>query len=107
MKMDVQARSFSTTASLREYVKRRIQFALTRFQGRVERVRVYLSDINGPRAGLDRECHLQVHVRGLPSVVVKGRQPNPYVTIDRASQRAGRSLERSVRRAHQDVHTHL
>ncbi len=63
--MDVQARSFSLTDSLREYVKHRLQFALTRFRERVERVRVYLSDINGPRAGLDKECHLQVHVRGL------------------------------------------
>lgn len=107
MKIDVRARSFGLTDGLREHVKHRLQFTLTRFQERVERICVYLSDINGPRGGVDKECHLEVHLRGLPTLVVKDRQADLYVAIDRASQRAGRSLQRSAQRAQEDVHTHF
>ena len=34
-------------------------------------VAVRLSDINGPKGGLDKHCHLQLRLRGLPDIVVK------------------------------------
>ncbi len=57
-----------------------------------------LSDINGPRGGADKRCHLQVVLDGLPDVVIKDTEANLYVAIDRATDRAERTLVRKIDR---------
>ena len=41
---------------LRAYAERRLSFALRRFQEHVRHVRVRLTDVNGPRHGVDARC---------------------------------------------------
>lgn len=98
MQMDIQARGFALTDSLRAHVEQRLQFALTRFQDRVVRVVVHLSDVNGPKGRVDKQCNLQVHLRGLPDVIVNDTEADLYAAVDRASERAGRSLGRYLGR---------
>lgn len=99
MQIDIQARGFTLTEGLRAHVERRLRFALTRFQDRVVRVAVRLSDVNGPRGGVNKHCHLQARLRGLPDIVVKDTEADLYVAVDRAAERAGRTLGRYLRRA--------
>ena len=70
MQIDIQARDFSLTEALRNHAERRIRFALTRCDEHIQRVVMRMSDINGPRGGSDKRCHLQVVLVGLPDVVV-------------------------------------
>ena len=60
--------------------------ALTCCDDRIQRVVMRLSDINGPRGGADKRCHLQVVLAGLPDVVVEDIEADLYVAIDRASR---------------------
>ena len=47
-----------------------------------------LSDINGPRGGADKRCHLQVVLAGLPDVVVEDIEADrSYRTRSRQSTR--------------------
>ena len=57
-----------------------------------------LSDINGPRGGKDKRCHLELRLKGLPEVVIKDTEVDLYVAIDRAAERAGRALQRCLAR---------
>ena len=57
-----------------------------------------LSDINGPHGGADKRCHLQVVLAGLPDVVVEDTEADLYVAIDRATDRAGRTVVRRIDR---------
>ena len=99
MQLDIQVRGFTLTEGLRAHVEQRLRFALTRFQDRVERVVVRLSDVNGPKGGVDKQCHLQLSLRGLPDIVVKDTEVDLYVSVDRAAERAGRTLGRYLQRA--------
>ena len=99
MQIDLQAHDFLLTEGLRVHVEQRLRFALNRFQDRVARVAVRLSDVNGPRGGLDKHCHLQVRLRGLPDIVVRETQADLYVAVDRAAERTGRTLGRYLQRA--------
>jgi len=87
MQINIQARSFSLTDALRNHAERRLRFALTCCDSHVHRVVMRLSDINGPRGGADKRCHLQVVLTGLPDVVVEDTEANLYVAIDRATDR--------------------
>jgi ribosome-associated translation inhibitor RaiA len=56
-------------------VEERLRARLDRHAARVERVRVSLSDVNGPRGGIDQRCALHAEVRGtavLASAAVAG-----------------------------------
>jgi putative sigma-54 modulation protein len=64
MQVEIHARGFVLTEDPRAHVEQRLQFALNRFQDRVARVAVHLSDINGPRGGLDQQCCLQLRLHG-------------------------------------------
>ena len=71
----------------------------------MQRVVVRLSDINGPRGGEDKRCHLQVVLSGLPEVVVEDIEADLYFAIGRAADRAGRTVMRKIGRK-QTLHTH-
>ncbi len=100
MKINIQTRKFSLTDALENYTKRRLRSALTCSDDYIQRVVVRLSDINGPRGGTDKHCHLQVVLSGLPDVVIEDTETDMYVAIDRATDRAGRTVVRKIDRYH-------
>ncbi len=101
MQIDIQARNFSLTSALRNYIERRLGFALSSRDDRIRRVMVRLSDINGPRGGADKCCHIQVVLPQLTDVVIEDTEVDLYVAIDRAADRAGRTVGRRLAR-HRD-----
>jgi len=96
MQIDIQARNFSLTTALRGHVERRLGFALSTRDDHIQRVMVRLTDINGPRGGADKCCHIQVVLAHLPDVVVEDTEVNLYAAIDRAADRAGRTVGRRL-----------
>ena len=94
----LRARGFTTTASLKDYVGRRLGFALDRFEERIQRVQVRLSDINGPRGGSDKRCQLVVQMDDLPAIVVEDTNADLYIAIDKAIGRAVHTVSRNVAR---------
>ena len=110
MQIAIQAHGFSLTDALEKHVQDRLRFAFSRVSGRVRRVLVTLSDINGPRGGVDKRCLLEVRLDGLSSVVIQDIQTDLYTAIDRAAGRAARSVMRrltlkiSKRRYYQGKH---
>ena len=98
MQIDIQAHDFSLTDALRNHAERRLRFALTCCDEHIQRIVMRLSDINGPRGGVDKRCHLQVVLAGLPDVVIEDIETGLYVAIDRATDRAGRTVVRKIDR---------
>jgi len=98
MQIDILSRELALTESLRSHVKRRLWFAMSRFQGRGLRIKVRLSDVNGPRGGVDMHCHLHICVAGLPDIDVEDTEANLYAAVNRAAERAGRTLQRQLAR---------
>jgi len=98
MQIDIQARHFTLTDALRSHAEHRIRLALTCCDDHIQRIMVRLSDINGPRGGVDKHCHIQVVIAGLPDVVIEDTEADMYVAINRATDRAGRTLVRKINR---------
>ena len=98
MQIDIQARNFSLTDALRSHTERRLRFVLNSGKDHIQRVVIRLSDINGPRGGADKRCHLQVVLSGLPCVVIEDTEIDLYDAIDRATERAGNTVVRKIER---------
>jgi len=98
MLIDIQSRHFSLTDALRRHAEHQLRLALTCCGNHIQRIIMRLSDINGPRGGTDKRCHLQVVLAGLPDVVIEDTKANMYAAINNATDRAGHTLTRKINR---------
>ncbi len=103
MQIDIYANGFTTTGALRAHVARRLQYAFGCCAERISRIMVRLSDINGPRGGVDKRCQIQVRLATLADVVIEDTEVDLYVAIDRAAERASRIVVRHLARQRRPV----
>jgi putative sigma-54 modulation protein len=99
MDTDIRILSTDLTEALQSHIKRRLHFSLGRFGKRVGRVRVRITDVNGPRGGPDKSCHISAEL--LPSGMTLLQQTadtNLYAAIGQATQGIARSFARALGR---------
>lgn len=82
----------------RDNIARKLGMRLGKFASSIERVSVRLSDINGPKGGVDHKCLIKVVLSGLPSVVVDRRDSALQRAVDAAIGAAAQAVRRSVQR---------
>ena len=92
MKIEIRNLNERIDQSQREYIERRLLFALGRFGSRIRRVMVRLEDMNGPRGGLDKRCHIEVRVPGRGVLVVDVRDVELESAVSRAAERIARRV---------------
>ena len=98
MHMTIQTNGFQMTTALRAYTEQRLATALGWARHHMRKLAVSLSDINGPRGGVDKRCRIQVQLGGGREVIIDDVDANLYTAIDRAVDRADRAVVRKVER---------
>lgn len=98
MRMTIQANGFEMTQALRAYTEQRLATALGWAREHMRKLVVSLSDINGPRGGLDKRCKIQVQLGDGRKVIIEDTEADLYAAIDRAAGRADRAVVRQVER---------
>lgn len=83
---------------LRDLTERRVRFVLRRLGWLVPRAEVQMSDVNGPRGGVDKRCQVELRTDGAGSVVVASVASDWRTALDLALARAARFLTRLWRR---------
>lgn len=81
-------------AELRAGVERRVRFVLRRLSGRLPRADVQLSDVNGPRGGVDKRVQIELRTDGAGAVVVSSVKKDWRAALDDALARAARFVLR-------------
>ena len=104
MRIEIRTGKFDVTEGLREHIERRIQFALSWANNSLQKISLRLDDINGPKGGIDKLCRIQIPIAGGKSIVIEEIQADLYIAIDRAVERAGRSLARKLERNREFSH---
>jgi len=82
----------------RDTIARKLGTRLGKFASSIERISVRLSDVNGPKGGVDHRCVIKVVLSGLPSVVVERTDSALQRAIDSAISATGQAVRRSVQR---------
>ena len=83
---------------LRDLTERRVRFVLRRLGWLVPRAEVQMSDVNGPRGGIDKRCQVELRTDGAGSVVVTSVANDWRIALGNALARASRFLVRLWRR---------
>ena len=85
-------------AKIREFAVSRVQFVMRRLSWLVPRAKVRLSDVNGPRGGVDKRCQVELRTDGSGTVVITSLARDWRSALDSALARAARVLVRLLRR---------
>lgn len=97
METDIRILSANLEEAVRSYIQRRLQFSLGRFAGRVGRVRVRITDINGPRGGADQLCRISAELLPWGMMLVhKAVDSDLFAAIGRATEGIGRSFSQAL-----------
>lgn len=99
MNIEVRSRHIAIDDDTRAYVTRRLRFALDALGRPGLRVIVRLDDVNGPRGGEDKVCRLLVRAGGATGLVIEERDRSLRTAVDRAADRLGHRLLRSLQRS--------
>lgn len=83
---------------LRDLTERRVRFVLRRLTWLVPHAEVQMSDVNGPRGGIDKRCQVELRTDSAGSVVVACVATDWRTALDNALARAARFLMRQWRR---------
>lgn len=101
MQIQIHADDFDLTEGLRDHVATRLAYSLNHGHDIISRIIVRLSDINGPRGGVDKRCGIEIRLKGTSAIAISDTEDDMYVAIDRAVERTRRTLDRRVARRHQ------
>jgi hypothetical protein len=98
MQLAFQGIGLERRPELRRRARERFERALVRMQHRVIRLVVGISDINGPRGGVDKRCVARAWLTYGASVVTEGIARSTERALDRAARRLRASLNNRFER---------
>ncbi|MEO6811956.1 MAG: HPF/RaiA family ribosome-associated protein [Isosphaeraceae bacterium] len=98
MRLEIHGVNYGLNDDLKAHIERRLHFALGRLAARIDRVTVRLTDLNGPRGGVDKQCRILVNLVPKGVVMLEGTGDDPFTLVDRAAKRVGRSVRRALER---------
>jgi hypothetical protein len=93
-------------SQLRELAVRRVRFAMRRLTWLVPRAKVQLSDVNGPRGGVDKRCQIELKTAAAGTVVITAVARDWRSALDSALTRAARVIVRAWRRSREQTRPH-
>nr|WP_320132140.1 HPF/RaiA family ribosome-associated protein [uncultured Holophaga sp.] len=99
MQIVMKAMGFKLTSALRDFIRERLAGALARRADQIRSVVVRLTDLNGPKGGVDKRCTIQVDLIGQRLQFAEATHPDTYAAIIEASRKANRGLNRQLARA--------
>ncbi|MBX9681888.1 MAG: HPF/RaiA family ribosome-associated protein [Gemmataceae bacterium] len=89
----------------REWLRRRLQFALARWADRIDQVIAYLGDENGPRGGDDKTCRLLIFLPRTGRLTVHEQGADLRDIVSRAADSLAQTIDRRLKRQHRRAHT--
>ncbi|MBL4901042.1 MAG: hypothetical protein JKY62_00125 [Desulfocapsa sp.] len=99
MKITIKAHRLKLAQNTTTAMERRLRFALGRFGASVSEVKVRLTDLNGPKGGINKECLIVAGLRKGGEVVVRGSGKDCTATLNYCADRIGRTVERELNRS--------
>ncbi len=105
MEIEVRFRALDSSEALRDHTERQLHAHLDRFGDEVTAAVVRISDVNGPKGGVDKRCQVTVHGPLFGSATLDDMTGDAYSSVDLAVERIGRAVAREIDRARTERRT--
>ncbi|MGK0499617.1 MAG: hypothetical protein ACJAYG_001259 [Oceanicoccus sp.] len=98
MKLVIHSKDVESEPDLSTYIEYRMGFAFARTRRLIKAVVIAITDINGPKGGVDKQCKVIIKSYGLSDIVITERQSEIKSAIDRGITRASRNFVQQMKR---------
>jgi putative sigma-54 modulation protein len=98
MRVSIRPRNMTADQNLRSRIDHCLQTTLDPVRGYLQGIDVYLTDVNGPRGGPDKQCRVVAHVPAARPVVVSRTGRDPVAAVARAAAVCRRSVRTLAKR---------
>ena len=98
MRVSIRPRSMTADENLRSRIDHCLQTTLDPVRGYLQGVDVYLTDVNGPRGGPDKQCRVVAYLPAGRPVVVSHTGRDPVAAVARAAARCRQSVRSAFQR---------
>ncbi len=110
MLIKIYAPGIEMSETLKHHAESKARLALGLFVEKVQRVDIFLSDVNGPKGGEDMVCKIKVSAVKNSTIVVQEKSENLRSAINicmhRLKRSAARKFSRMVDQKRSRVHMH-
>ncbi len=107
MKLIIQGKQLRLSRGLKSYAQKHLVGPLNRFyDNEAAELRVELGDVNGSKGGVDKECHLTLHMPGARTIQIEETTPDPYASMDSARDRLVRAAKKELERMRRPSRRH-
>ena len=97
MRVFIQTQGLILSREGQDHIRQRLHQALSRFGQKAIGATLHLRDINGPRGGEDKDCHLVIDLEDT-TTVVRDRGHTVRALVDRALHRAVHTISKQIDR---------
>lgn len=98
MELELRVRGTYFLEALRNYMERRLRFSVRRLGHRINRLRVSVEDLNGPRGSVDKRCRIVAEIFPSGNLIIEETDARVHEAVDRAADRLRRSIRRELKR---------
>jgi putative sigma-54 modulation protein len=98
MLLETRSRRFILTKEIRLHLERRVRFALNRFEARIIRTSIVITDVNGPKGGPDKVCRVTVVPTRGDRIVVTELGKDLFRVIDQVTDRVKQQVSSTLER---------
>jgi putative sigma-54 modulation protein len=98
MKIQIYDGPIKTTQAQYEYIMNKVGAAAGRLKDVPCTIEVRLTDINGPKGGIDKRCTIVVTPPGQTALCVEKDAPDYYTAIDAAASTLKKAIAKSLER---------
>lgn len=104
MKIEVRVRGLDSPATVRDYVERAVLLHLSRFGDEVTAVLVHVSDVNGPKGGMDKRCQITARGPRIGSATREELTGNVYSSVAIAATKIACAVGREISIGRRRIH---
>ena len=104
MQITVSSRTNSLDDAMRQDIRGRMCFALSRFSPRIEQVAVQIGNVGGARGCAQQLCRLSVRMKRLGSFLVESVEEETLDAVSRAADRAAKQVQRILERRRDETY---
>jgi len=96
MRTMIKAIDLELTEGQRAMIEKKLDSAMKRVADRLIAVDLFISDINGPRGGRDKNCRVELQIRSAKPIVVSETMDTIEEAVAKSLDAAARSLNRNL-----------
>lgn len=98
VKIDITMQPTFADNKISSQIDRRVRLALSRFRAAIQNVTIRITDINGPKGGVDMRCVVVVKLTPAGEIVVQGQGKDVFSAFNYCLPRVSRTITRSIAR---------